>query len=157
MQCIILATSGSSFPSVLLPVKGRAVIDYLIDDALLQKEIETISVSTSAPFVALIKKHLQNAFPQRPIEVASSPFQLTGNDDIVVLQGNISTSLKLQDFIRYYRQFKTIAQASYDKNNPHTIPFTIFPKGYTGPTDSIPPGNEVHTYNSGSGYCNEVK
>ncbi|PIV70829.1 hypothetical protein COW57_03070 [Candidatus Roizmanbacteria bacterium CG17_big_fil_post_rev_8_21_14_2_50_39_7] len=155
MHCIILANQEGTFPPALLPMKGRAVIDYLIDDALLQKDITLISVITSSRSSNLLKKHLRNAFPSHPIHVKVSQtiLQVIGKEnDILVLQGNVYTSLTLQDFIRFYKQFKTITKAAFDKQNPKEIPFTIIPKRYSDQIDQLPNDVKIHTYNSGSGY-----
>ncbi|PIV08374.1 hypothetical protein COS52_03020 [Candidatus Roizmanbacteria bacterium CG03_land_8_20_14_0_80_39_12] len=155
MHCIILANQEGTFPPALLPMKGRAVIDYLIDDALLQKDITLISVITSSHSFNLLKKHVGNAFPSHPIHVKVSQTILQMIDkenDTLILPGNVYTSLKLQDFIRFYKQFKTITKAAFDKQNPKEIPFTIVPKRYSGQIDRLPKDIEIHTYNCGTGY-----
>ena len=155
MHCIILANQEGTFPPALLPMKGRAVIDYLIDDALLQKDITLISVITSSHSFNLLKKHVGNAFPSHPIHVKVSQTILQMIDkenDTLILSGNVYTSLKLQDFIRFYKQFKTVTKAAFDKQNPKEIPFTIVPKRYSGQIDRLPKDIEIHTYNCGTGY-----
>lgn len=155
MHCIILANLKRAFPPALLPMKGRAVIDYLIDDALLQKDIITISILVSNQSLTLMTKHVKNAYPNDSIAIVDTPTissVISQEDDVIVLQGNIFTSLKLQDFIRFYKQFKTVTKATYDKQNPKEIPFTIVPKKYSGQIDNLPKDIEVHTYNCGTGY-----
>lgn len=155
MHCIIHANQKRAFPPALLPMKGRAVIDYLIDDALLQKDIITISILVSNQSFKLMAKHVENAYPNDSITIVDTPTissVISQEDDVIVLQGNIFTSLKLQDFIRFYKQFKTVTKAAYDKQNPQEIPFYIVPKKYSSQIDSLPKNIETHTYNSGSGY-----
>jgi len=156
MHCIILANQDGTFPPALLPMKGRAVIDYLIDDVLNQKDVASISVITNHQSFRLVDKHLRNAYPSssiiKAVESKSVSSVLNNLDDILILQGNVYTSLKLQDFIRYHKQFKTITKASFDKLNPKEIPFTIVSKKYSGQINNLPKDIETHTYNCGSGY-----
>lgn len=155
MHCIILANQEGLFPPALLPMKGRAVIDYLIDDALNQKDITSISVITHHQSSRLIGKHLKNAYPSQIMKIVESKSLssvVNPPDDILILQGNTYTSLKLQDFIRFYKQFKTITKASFDKLNPKEIPFFIVPRKHSHQLDTLPLDSGTHTYNSGSGY-----
>lgn len=155
MHCIILANQKRAFPPALLPMKGRAVIDYLIDDALLQKDIITISILVSNQSLNLMTKHVKNAYPNDSIAIVDTltiGSVISQEDDVIVLQGNVFTSLKLQDFIRFYKQFKTVTNATYDKQNPQEIPFYIVPKKYSSQIDSLPKNIEAHTYNCGTGY-----
>lgn len=147
MHCIILAAGFATrlyplthnFPKALLPIKGRAIVDYLIEDALKQKEISSITLITNDKFYSLFKKHVQNAFPENNITVVNNGVkdesQKNGaikdlqhvlltekiNDDVLVLASDTYTSLKLQDLIRFYKQFKNITTAVYDGNNKERI------------------------------------
>lgn len=156
MHCIILANQDGTLPPALLPMKGRAVIDYLIDDVLNQKDVTSISVITNHQSFRLVNKHLRNAYPSslivKAIETNTVSSVLANSDDVLILQGNTYTSLKLQDFIRYHKQFKTITKASFDKLDPKEIPFYIIPQRYSKQIDSLPSDAETHTYNCGSGY-----
>lgn len=155
MHCIILANETAGFPRVLSPMKGRAVIDYLIDDVLLQKDITAVSIITNPQSLYLITKHIGNTYPNNSIDVTDNTTisaVISQEDDVIVLQGTVFTSLKLQDFIRYYKQFKTITKAAFDKRNPKEIPFYIVPKKYWDQIDHLPEDVEVHTYNCGTGY-----
>ena len=147
MHCIILVNEEESFR----PMNGRAVIDYLIDDAIEQKDITTISIVTHQKSLFLIKKHIKNRYPHDPIDIMTS-IPLNIQDDVVLLKGSVFTSLKLADFIRYYKQFKTITKAAYDKNEPKEIPFYIIPQTYCEQIDQLPTDAETHTYNCGTGY-----
>jgi len=155
MHCIILANQEGTFPPALLPMKGRAVIDYLIDDVLLQKDIVTISILVSNQSLSLMTKHVKNAYPNDSIPIINThtiSSVMSQEGDVIILQGNVFTSLKLQDFIRSYKQFKTVTKATYDKQYPKEIPFTIIPKRYSDQIDQLPNDVKIHTYNSGSGY-----
>lgn len=155
MHCIILANQDAPFPPALLPMKGRAIIDYLLDDVLPQKDVTNCTLITNQQSLGLMQKHIRNAYPSHPISVVASKTifdALSPEDDILLLQGNVFTSLKLQDFIRYYKQFKTVTHATYDKQSPKEIPFHIIPKKYIKQIDTLPKDIETHTYNSGSGY-----
>lgn len=159
MHCVILANDQAAFPPALLPLKGRAVIDYLLDDVLKQKAASQVTIITSSQSFPLISKHITNAFPGKEIEVIEDKGirQTTiPEQDVMVLRGTIFTSLKLQDFIRYFNQFKTITKAAHDKLSPREIPFSIIPKTYVGNPYQLPEGIETHTYNCGSGYCYDL-
>jgi hypothetical protein len=156
MHCIVLSTESEAFPRCLRPVKGRAALDYLIDDIILQKDISSISLIADKHSLPLISKHLKNAFPQLTIPVfKAAPLSsiFSQEDDVLIMQAAVSTSLKLQDFIRYFKQFKTITKAAYDKTSPKEIPFILIPKKEFHHVDAIPDTLETHTYNCGSGYC----
>jgi len=146
MRCIILSAENELFPRCLRPIKSRAALDYLLDDILLQKDITSISIIANSKSMGLLKKHVNNAFPNKVIKVVLKPFINNYEDDVLILEGRAHTSLKLQDFIRYFKQFKTLTKAAFDKENPKEIPFTIIPKH----NQSL----ETHTYNCGTGYCN---
>jgi len=155
MHCIIQAVTDATFPHVLRPMKGRAVIDYLINDALRQKDIANITILSGEQTKKILSKHIGNAFPGEKIEVSSSPLNsiVKKGEDVMILQGNIVTSLKLQNFIRYYKQFKTVTKAAVDKTSPQEIPFIIIPGKYYDKLDSLPSNISIHTYNCGTGYC----
>ena len=159
MHCILLANNQAPFPPALLPIKGKAVIDYLLDDVLKQKGITLVTIITSFQSLPLITKHITNAFPGKEIEIIEGKnIKETVNptQDVMLLHGAIFTSLKLQDFIRYFNQFKTVTKAAYDKQNPKEIPFSITPKMYAESVDQLPEGTTTHTYNCGSGYCYDL-
>jgi len=169
MHCIIQANGKEDLPSALLPVKGRAVIDYLIDDALKQKDITAISVVTTYKSLTIFNKHLKNAFPNNDIRVRDT-IPMDVRDDIIFLQGNVYTSLKLQDFIRFYKQFKMITNAVYDGM---AIPFYIIPKQklpliftYLQKNDTDAPdtfiswavqNDIVNVFNIGTGYYHDIR
>jgi glucose-1-phosphate thymidylyltransferase len=147
MHCIILAAGFATrlypltynFPKALLPVKGKAIVDYLIDDVIKQREIHSITIVTNDKFFSLFQKHVQNAYPENKITVLNNgildesqkngaikdlAFVLNAqhsDDDILVLASDTYTSLKLQDFIRYYKQFKSITTAVYDGKDVQRI------------------------------------
>jgi NDP-sugar pyrophosphorylase family protein len=159
MQCIILANQVAPFPPALLPMKVRAVIDYLLDDVLLQRDISNCTIVTNEQSLVLMQKHIRNTYPTHPISVVISKTILnviSQENDILLLQGNVFTSLKLQDFIRYYKQFKTVTNAVYDKQSPKEIPFQVIPKKFSNQIDKLPEEIETHTYNCGSGYMNII-
>lgn len=155
MHCIILANQDAPFPPALLPMKGRAVIDYLIDDVLLQKDIITISILVNNQSLNLMTKHVKNAYQNDSITIINThtiSSVISQEDDVIILQGNVFTSLKLQDFIRFYKQFKMLTKATYNKQNPQEIPFYIVPKQYWSQIDNLPKDIKTHTYNCGTGY-----
>ena len=144
MHCIILANNQSSFPSSLRPVQGRACIDYQIIDANKQKEITSISLVINKKHRLLFDKHFMNTFPnnEKPLMIMEGTQDISNElcdikdliqkndlqEDLLILIGNAHSSLQLQDFIRYYRQFNSICFPTYNiANNPHIVPYIIIP------------------------------
>jgi len=184
MHCIILAADfaprphpfAKNFPNALLPIKGKALLDYLIEDVIKQKEISHITVITNAPSFPLFHKHVHNAYPETAItvlnnEIADEANTLTIDEDILVLTSDTYSSLKLQDFIRFYRQFKSLTTAA-SFSTP--IPFYIIPQSRLSLVDSylkengpaalgklfawaILKNEPVYTYNIGSGFAHDIR
>lgn len=154
MHCIIQTSAEGGFPRSLRPVKGRAVMDYLIEDALRQREITHISVVADQKTHSILSKHIKNAFPEKDIQVVSLPLNsiVRDGEDVMLLKGSVYSSLKLQDFIRYFRQFKTITKVAVNKVNPQGIPFVIVPGKYHDCLENLPQDAPFHTYNCGSGF-----
>ncbi len=147
MHCIILAAGFATrlyplthnFPKALLPIKGKAVIDYIIDDVIRQKDITHVTIVTNDKFFSLFQKHVKNAFPEREITVLNNgimdesakngaikdlSYAITKSaiaEDILVLASDTFTSLKLQDLIRFYKQFKNITTAVFDGKDVERI------------------------------------
>ncbi len=147
MHCIILAAGFATrlyplthnFPKALLPIKGKAIIDYLIEDGIKQKDITQISIVTNNLFFPLFQKHTINAFSGVAISILNNgitkeskkngaikdlQFALTEKkieDDVLVMASDTYTSLKLQDFVRFYKQFKSITTAVFDGKDVERI------------------------------------
>ena len=144
MQCIIDGKSTGPFPFILRPIKGRAVVDYLLDDALSQRDITSITIETNPEHVSLINKHISSAYPNSVIQIFDTPQSVQITEDTIHLVGTIYTSVKLQDLIRAFNQFKRPTHAAFDKTEPKAIPFSITPFKITNPTPYI--------FNCGTGY-----
>ena len=145
MHAIILANHPAPFPPALLPWKGKSVINFVLDEVLLQKQVSDITIVILPAYETLFKRHLTNSYPNHTIHLVTCV--PAPQDEYMVLDGATHTSLRLQDFIRYYQQFKTVTYAAYDKTYPHPIPFTIFPR------QSLRGTTVTHTYNCGTGFC----
>jgi len=174
MHALIISTGigPHNIPSSLLPMRGRAVIDYVLADILNQKEISEISVITTSALLPLHKRHFSNSFPDSSIELTTD-INFIGDihDDLLICEGNVYTSLKMQDFIRAFKQFKRITTASIKlEENESKAPFFIIPQNeskllleYAAKTNdftlaafhawletkNIP----LYTFKSGTGFC----
>jgi hypothetical protein len=142
MRAYIIAEHAGHFPQVLLPYNGKSVINYVIDEVLLQKQVSSITVVAPLSSQALIRKHLASAYPDYTFEITDAP--VNDPNEHIVLDGSVYTTLRLQDLIRYYQQYKTITYSAYDKTTPKPIPFTIYPV-----LDARDTSN-THTYNCGT-------
>ncbi len=132
MHALIISTSSgpNNIPSSLLPMKGRAVVDYLISDILDQKEFNGITVFTTVELFPMLEKHFSNSFPDAAIQFTTNIHNtLKTPEDLLVCEGNVYTSLKMQDFIRAYKQFKRITIASFKAEGKDLfIPYFIIPQ-----------------------------
>lgn len=132
MHALIISTAKSptNIPSSLLPMKGRAVIDLLISDILNQKEVSKITVYTSPELISIHQKHFSNSFPDSSIELTTDiDYIKVIHEDLLVCEGKIYSSLKMQDFIRAFRQFKRITTASFRAEEKDSyIPYFIIPQ-----------------------------
>jgi hypothetical protein len=155
MHCIITIAKSNLFPRALRPIKGRASIDYLIDDILLQKDITSITIVVQNEFKTIFERHLKNTVPNTAIAITlPQPLsRIAADDDALLISGEANTSLKLKDFICYFKQFKTVTKAAYDKQSPKEIPFVIIPKKYIQQIDNYQDILDTHTYNCGTGFC----
>lgn len=132
MQALIVSTTAgpNNIPSSLLPMKGRAVIDLLISDLLNQKEVSKITILTTLELLSIHQKHFLNSFPDNSIELTTDiSYVAASPEDLLICEGAIYTSLKMQDFIRAYRQFKRITTASFKAQEIDSyIPYFIIPQ-----------------------------
>lgn len=132
MHAFVFATSvgPQGIPQALLPIKGRSVIDYLLDDIFDQKDITSVTILTTESLIPLLKKHLQNTYRNKSIKVSVDRTLLTNtHDDVLICRGIVHSSLKMQDFIRAFKQHKTAITAEYQKEEGTIhIPHYIIPK-----------------------------
>lgn len=147
MHCIILAAGFSTrmypltknFPKALLPIKGKAIVDHVYEDIREQKEITGTTVITNDCFYNLFSRHFSRKYPDDTITVINNKVTSVENrqgaigdlvyviqeqnlrDDLLVIASDTLTSLKMQDFIRFYRQFKGIATVVFDGQDTEKI------------------------------------
>jgi len=166
MHAFIFATSAGpqGIPQALLPVKGRPVLDYLLDDICDQKDVTKITVITTTTLMSLIKKHLQNAYGTRDISITTEK-TMDGDSDALICQGALYSSLKMQDLIRAFKQHKTAITPEYQKDGKSIpIPHCIIPKQelplyspYIGENGLGPDGTrDMRVQNIGTGFCYEA-
>lgn len=144
MRAYIIANhSGSPVPPALLPYNGKSIVNYVLDEVLLQKQIDNICIVLPLDSRAdLIQKHLATTYPNIPFEFTHT--RAPDPSEHILLDGAVYTTLRLQDLIRYYQQYKTITYSAYDKAQPKPIPFTVYPVISKRDTQV------THTYNCGS-------
>lgn len=168
MHAFVFAASvgPQGIPQALLPIKGRSVIDYLLDDIFDQKEILSVTIITTESLASFLKKHIRNIYPDRPVEVVIDQTLTDTGEDVLVCQGALYSSLKMQDFIRAFKQHKTAITAEYKKGEDHIpIPHYIIPKyqlsSYVSQIDKdgqLMPDvlGTMRIQNTGTGFCYEA-
>lgn len=131
MHAFLFATTSGpqNIPLALLPIRGRSVIDYLLDDIFDQKDITSITVLTTEPLALLLKKHMQNTYRDRSVKIVMDQGIADTGEDVLICQGALYSSLKMQDFIRAFKQYKTAITAEYQKEGKNIhIPHYIIPR-----------------------------
>ncbi|MFZ2026007.1 MAG: hypothetical protein WAV30_01845 [Microgenomates group bacterium] len=169
MHAFVFAPSvgPQGIPQALLPIKGRSVIDYLLDDIFDQKDITSVTILTTESLTPLLKKHLQNTYGDKPIKISADRTLLADtHDDVLICRGVVHSSLKMQDFIRAFKQHKTAITAEYQKEEEHIhIPHFIIPKDQlsTYVTQLLEDGllmpdvlSTMRIQNTGTGFCYEA-
>lgn len=166
MHAFVFATSAGpqGIPQALLPMKGRPVLDYLLDDICDQKDVTKITVITTTTLMPIIKKHLQNAYGTNNIMVTAEK-TIDDESDALICQGVLYSSLKMQDLIRAFKQHKTAITAEYQKDGQRIhIPHCIIPK-HELPTYGPHIGENrlaaewmhgMRIQNMGTGFCYEA-
>jgi len=141
MKAIILAAGKGTrlrpltygIPKALLPVGGRPVIDYAIDNILKFKKIDTIYVAVSH-----MKENIQNYLRHTPrnntrIEIITTLGLETGgdlkkvitekkiNEPILVVYGDIVTDLDARKLVGFHQKYKKHATVALFKVPKHDI------------------------------------
>ena len=142
MKCLILAAGYATrlypltenFPKPLLEVKGRTIMDILIDDVSMSGEVDEYIVVSNSKFYnhfvdfAKTRKERITVLDDgtssnetrlgavRDIEFALKT--LSVNDDIFVMAGDNLVDFSLTEFIRYAREKETSCVMRYTEENP---------------------------------------
>lgn len=149
MKTIILAGGFSTrlypktefFPKSLLQIQGKEIVEYLIEDLLSsfpvsQKENEIILISNNRYF-KIFEKWLKEKHPQIKIlnnGVDNSEKRLGAigdilfvlnktkwEDDLLVLSSDTLSSLKLKEFIGFFKKKRGVINAIFDTKNINII------------------------------------
>lgn len=144
MKTIILAGGFSTrlypktefFPKSLLTIKGKEIVKYLIED-LLTTNPESIVLVSNNRYFETFDNWLKKNYPRVKLlnNGAENPESRLGaigdilfalevskwQDDILVLSSDTLSSLKLTDFLKFYKKHHGVVNAVFDTKNPDTI------------------------------------
>lgn len=147
MVCVVLAAGYATrlypltenFPKPLLPIKGKPIIDWLLDDADKSVMISQYVVVTNHRYAEQFKKWADRKRLSSPITVLDDGS--TGNEnrlgavkdiqftidalgldeDLLVLAGDNVLDFSLTAFIRYAQAKKSSCVFRYDESDPARI------------------------------------
>lgn len=141
MKCLFLAAGYATrlypltenFPKPLLPVKGKAILDYLIDDLDTTKEIDEYIVVSNHKFndifVSWAKKHKQKITViddgtstnetrlGAVIDIKFAIDKLNIHDDLLILAGDNLLDFSLQGFIDFAKSKNKSCVMTYKEDD----------------------------------------
>ena len=145
MKCLILCAGYAkrlyplteNFPKPLLPVKGKAIIDYLIDDLENDKHIEQYIIVSNHKFVNHFIEWKKSRKEEivivddgtttnenrlgavKDIELVIDKLNI--NDDLLVLAGDNLLSFSLNEFIKFFKEKNISAVMTYYEKDPNAL------------------------------------
>ena len=143
MKCLILGAGYATrlypltenFPKPLLEVKGKTIIDYLIEDISLSNMIDEFIIVSNHKFIEHYNNWKDNANYSIPITIIDDGSisneerlgavkdielvinLLNINDDLMVIAGDNLLDFSLLDFINYYKNKKSSCVMRYFEDN----------------------------------------
>ena len=122
------------YPKPLLKIKGKPIIEYVLDKVKQVEEIDKIYITTNAKFEHHFKNELGMHFANGVslfVESARREEEKLGaigalrfiiksekiKDDLLVIAGDNVFGFDLKEFIDYYKRFKKPVVAFYDIND----------------------------------------
>jgi len=147
MKAVILAAGFSTrlypltktFPKALLTVRGRPILEQSLSQVLDLPEVDGISLVTNEIYFPHFSQFLEQFDKEKRISLVSdhttAPENRLGaiadlllvmrqkqlDDNLLVLASDTLTSMKLVDFVRYFRQVDSSITALFDLNDPERI------------------------------------
>lgn len=147
MDALILAGGFSTrlyplteyFPKALLPIAGKPIVSYLIDELVAIRKIRNIYFITNARYRPVFSSWLRVADSKERITLiddgARSPDERLGaigdivfamhrqriNTDLLVLASDTYSSLKLADFIAFFGTHRGVVNAVFDTHDRKVI------------------------------------
>jgi glucose-1-phosphate thymidylyltransferase len=147
MNAIILAAGFCTrlfpiteyFPKGLLPIHGKAIISYLLDDLATIAEINSIQLVTNNRYAQLFDYWVNSYYPNLHIQIINNTvtkpenrfgaigdllYTLNQNqkyDDILVLASDTLASLKLKNLVRFYKNNRGVVNVIFNCKNLNLI------------------------------------
>jgi glucose-1-phosphate thymidylyltransferase len=139
MKAIILAGGFATrlypftegLPKPLLPVAGRPIINYIIDNIEKCEDIDEIIISTNKKFESHFKNWLKGITSAKKIKIIAEDVSEEGEklgtigalnfllntqklEDCLIVGGDNLFDFEISDFVRYYMEIKKPVIAVYD-------------------------------------------
>lgn len=146
MKAIVLAGGFSTrlyplteyFPKALLPIGGKAILSYTLDQLVRIKLIDGIALISNHRYSGIFKPWLRAEYGKKIRlfdNMVSNPEQRFGSigdllyvlthtgwhDDIIVVASDTLTSLSLSEFISFFGKHRGIVTAVYKTSDPSII------------------------------------
>ncbi|RLJ05484.1 MAG: nucleotidyltransferase family protein [Candidatus Aenigmatarchaeota archaeon] len=149
MKAIILAGGFAKrmwpltkdYPKVLLPVKGRPVIEHIMEKLENLSDIDSVHVSTNQRFEKDFREWI-NRFSEKTnkkinlvVEPARKEEEKLGSigalkffiekegidDDLLIVGGDNLFGFSLEDFVNFFKEKRTPVMAFFDMENPEKV------------------------------------
>lgn len=147
MKAIILAAGFSTrlypltklFPKGLLPVDGKAIVDFMLGDLLNTQGIDEMVMVTNKLYFPLFNTWLKTYYKDSGIELVSDEtvskddrlgaigdlqFILDKkgwSDDLVILPSDTLTSVKIADLVNFFHKNRGVVNVLYDTQDKDAI------------------------------------
>lgn len=128
---------GLFFPKALLPIKGRPILDYIVNDLDNLNKIDRIIISTNKKFSDQFRYYIKGKAlgMKKPLELVIEPSarnkgklgsvgglayaikEAKINSDTLVILGDNFYDFKLQPLLKHFSEYRNTTVALYDINS----------------------------------------
>jgi glucose-1-phosphate thymidylyltransferase len=136
--CTRLFPITEYFPKALLPVNGREILSYVLDDVI-KNDFDQIALITNSRYANIFSVWLKTKYAKKNIGVidnqVKSPGERLGaigdlkyalnklkwDEDLLVLASDTIATFKIKDLLNFYKSHPGIVNTVYDTNDPEVI------------------------------------
>jgi glucose-1-phosphate thymidylyltransferase len=136
--CTRLFPITEYFPKALLPVEGRAILSYVLDDVV-KNDFGKIALVTNHRYFDIFSVWLKTRYPKIDITVIDNKVlspatrqgaigdlqfsldKLKWRNDVLVLASDTLASFKIKDLLRFYKLHPGIVNTVFDTNDKEVI------------------------------------